>query len=120
MTETTATQSGWNWKEAFNSWAEKYGDKASSPAPEAKQTDITQTATLTREAFINLEKENPKAAMDFCLRGGKIADSENKKKAAISFPDLTKNTITREQFELLEKENPKMAMDFCLNGGRLS
>ena len=120
MTETTATQSGWDWKEAFNSWAEKYGDKASSPAPEAKQTDITQTATLTRAAFESLEKENPKAAMDFCLRGGRIADSENEKKAAVRFPDVTKDTMTREQFELLEKENPQMAMDFCLKGGKLS
>ena len=58
--------------------------------------------------------------MDFCLRGGRIAASEHEKKAAVKFPDVTKDTMTREQFELLEKENPQMAMDFCLKGGKLS
>ena len=115
----TESNFSYDWREAFKSWKESYGDKESSNAPAtatANTIDLSQVKAITREDFERLEKENPKAVMDFFVNGGRISSEQEKK---VTLPDVTKESMTREQFELLEKESPLEAMNFCLRGGTL-
>lgn len=116
--ENITTGYEWDWKEAYLSWERHNASlqASNSSKPIQNTVDLSKTATITRELFEELEKENPQAMMDFFKRGGRIADNITPKTV---IPDTTKKTMTRAEFEILEKESPLEAMNYCLQGGTL-